>query len=119
MALFKIDSETKNGIPLLKIEGDIDLHTCPELRSAVQIALQGSPEKLILDLSHVTYIDSTGLGVIALTAKQMSGHEGKIYAVCSQPHIRKVFELSGLQKKNVFLYDTHEVLNQIDKDATI
>ncbi len=119
MALFKIDSEIKNTIPFLKIEGDIDLHTCPELRSALQIFLKDSPNKLILDLNHVTYIDSTGLGVIALTAKQMAGHEGKIYAVCSQPHIRKVFELSGLQKKNVFLYDTLEVLNQIDKDITI
>ena len=102
---FSVDISEQNGTPVVKVSGEIDLHTCPELSKVLQGVLERNTLSVVLNLEEVSYIDSTGLGVIAFAARQLSTRDGKIFTVCTQPHIRKVFELSGLHKKNIVLYD--------------
>ncbi len=106
MTVFTVLHDEVNQIPVLRVEGEIDLHTCPALSNAIGQVLEKPGSHLILNLDKVSYIDSTGLGVISVAARQLADHDGKVYAVCTQAHIKKVFELSGLQGKNVVLYDS-------------
>ena len=61
-----------------------------------------------LDMQKVQYIDSTGLGIIAHAARNINDKEGQITIICNQPQIRKIFEISGLQNKNIRLLNEEE-----------
>ena len=58
-----------------------------------------------MNLDGVDFLDSTGLGVLVGALKRVRSNDGDLYLVCTQPRIRKVFEVTGLTK--VFsLFDT-------------
>ena len=54
----------------------------------------------VLDLKETSYIDSTGLGTIAKAAQKSNPNNGEIMIIHAQSHVKKLFEISGLSKKN-------------------
>jgi anti-sigma B factor antagonist len=61
--------------------------------------------RIVVDLDGVDFLDSTGLGVLVGALKRVRSNDGELSLVCTQPRIRKVFEVTGLTK--VFaLYDS-------------
>lgn len=101
---FQITTTERSGLTVIYVVGEVDLHTCPQLHSAIQVALKNQQKSLILNFEEIQYIDSTGLGVVAHSAKHADQGGQKIAIVCTKPQIRKVFELSGLDKK-IAMYD--------------
>jgi len=53
-----------SGVPLLRVNGDVDHSKAPSFEAAVQEALAGSDCRLLLDLSGCRYIDSGGINVM-------------------------------------------------------
>ena len=51
-------------VPVIAVHGQADLHTAPELRSAIAEAIDGGATSLVIDLSEATFIDSMTLGVL-------------------------------------------------------
>lgn len=103
MSGFSLEIETKQDIPVINIVGEIDVYTCPQLRSKLTELVETGNHSIILNLENIHYIDSTGLGTIAHTARSVETNKGKICIVCTKNQIKKIFEVSGLEKKNVFL----------------
>ncbi len=91
-----IDEEPVGGVILLKLHGRLDSTTAPELRERVRLNLENGRNLLVLDLSRVTFVDSSGLGslVAALRSADKAGGNIKISAL--QPRVRAVFELIRL-----------------------
>jgi len=104
MSSFGINIDESNILPIIEVHGEVDLHTCPHLHQSLTQLLDKGTKTFILDLDHVSYIDSTGLGVIAHAAKSLQQLNAHIKLVCTQPQILKIFELSGLAKKNIVIY---------------
>ena len=69
-------SETPKGLPLVRVVGEIDLHTCPELRGALQALIESGKYRIVLDLGGVPYVDSAALGVLVDTQRRVEG-EGR------------------------------------------
>ena len=107
--------DKKQKLPTIHVNGEIDIYTCPELRTALDnIILEGN-NSFILDLDNTQYIDSTGLGTIAYSAKNIQNNEGKIYVICTKPQIKKIFQVSGLEKKNIRLFENSSLIeNEIE-----
>lgn len=82
-------------VTVVTIHGEIDAHTADQVRSAVDAALSPGAQ-LVVDLSHVTFMDSTGLGVFVTTLKHLRENEGSLDLVITSPRVMKVFELTGL-----------------------
>jgi len=103
-------------VAVVTVFGQADLHTAPELRSAISEAIDGGSESLVIDLSEVTFIDSMTLGVLLSALKQLRPSGGSVSIVCSDPHIRRIFEITLLDR--VFaLYETREeALREADRD---
>ncbi len=101
-----VDDQQKHII--VRISGEIDLHSCPKLNTTLSTFITGEHLVIILDLSQTTYIDSTGLGVIAHSAKKLQEFTGEIRVTGAVPQVRKVLELSGLTRKNVILFESEE-----------
>ncbi|MFT5171668.1 MAG: anti-sigma B factor antagonist [Candidatus Marinamargulisbacteria bacterium] len=95
----------KKDLPVVRVEGEIDIYTCPDLQTVFGDLITGGHDSFILDLENIQYIDSTGLGTIAAAANELMVKNGSIKIICNKPQIKKIFEVSGLQEKNITLFE--------------
>jgi anti-sigma B factor antagonist len=93
--------------PAFAVDGDVDLATAPALEEALEAAVRDSVGALVVDLTRVSFIDSTGLQVL-LRIRGLLGREDRALAlVCPHGPVRRVFELAGVS--DVFaLYPTRD-----------
>jgi anti-sigma B factor antagonist len=85
-------------VVVIAVHGQADLHTAPELRSAITTALDEGATGLVIDLSEATFIDSMTLGVLLGAVKRLRPSGGKVSIVCTDPHIRRIFEITLLDR---------------------
>jgi anti-sigma B factor antagonist len=94
----KIQVRQMEGIPIIDLTGEVDAYTCSRFRDAMNEAIDAGGATLIVSMEDVEYIDSSGLGTLVGGLKRSSERDGKIAIVCTNPQIRKVFEITGLEK---------------------
>jgi anti-anti-sigma factor len=94
--LFQVTTDRRDGVVVVAAKGEIDMSTSPELRGALR-APGASAGTVVLDLRAVTFMDSSGLGVIVGQHKR-AREEGYRFAVAvaGAPEVRRILELSGL-----------------------
>ena len=106
---FRIDQSSPNAsVRILSLHGDVDLHSAPELREALQGAIAEGARMLIVDLSGTTVIDSTSLGVLLGALKRLREREhGQIRLVVARPEVRRILEITMLDR--IFaVYETQD-----------
>lgn len=79
------------------VGGEIDVHTSPQLRSCLldQVARTGA-SRVVVDLTSVTFCDSTALGVLVGAHRRMQGEDRLLEVRAPSPPVRHLFEVSGL-----------------------
>lgn len=83
---------------ILEVGGEVDVYTAPKLRERlVELVGQGHYQ-LIVDMTKVEFLDSTGLGVLVGGLKRVRSHDGSLALVCDQERILKIFRITGLTK---------------------
>ena len=93
-----IGARHEPGYAIVTVAGEIDISTVTGLRERLfDLAASGRP--LLVDLDQVTFIDSAGLSALVGTANRADAHGGSLYAACSRPKIRKLFRLTGLDRR--------------------
>lgn len=81
------------------IYGDIDHHTAKFIRGEIDAAIsEHNPETLILDFKYVTFMDSSGIGLVMGRYKIMNELGGEVLTANPAPYIRKVMQLAGLHR---------------------
>ena len=77
----------QNEMTLLKIEGELDANTAPELRPALDALIAEHPKRVTVDLSSLSHIDSSGVGALVSLYKRVraAGGEVKIAGMRDQP----------------------------------
>jgi len=93
-----IRAEIRGRTILARLTGEIDLAITDRLRSTLENMLDSNEEikNIVLNLSGVTYIDSSGLGVLLGRYKRISRQGGKMFIVGAVPQVKKILEMSGL-----------------------
>ena len=76
--------------------GEIDAVTSPTLGKRLLALAEEGKTALVVDLSSVTFIDSTGIGVLINTVRQLSNRHGHLVLVCPTERILRPFEVTGL-----------------------
>lgn len=99
MALTPLHEMPKSPSPtVFAPEGAIDLHVSPELRASLRELIDKKPDRLVIDLSRVPYIDSSGLAVL-IGAMQSLEHEGGKFCLASAPEtVRTILESARLDQ---------------------
>jgi anti-sigma B factor antagonist len=88
----------EDGVVIAAIAGDMDLSAAAGLRESLFVlAEEGQP--LIVDLNRVSFIDSTGLGVLVGTARRAAVHGSSLHAVCSRQQTRKLLWMTGVDRR--------------------
>lgn len=90
--------QAADGVALLTLHGDADLHVAPELRLRLGGAIDAGASSLVLDLSGVTFVDSTALGIMLSTSKRLTAAGGQLRLVVPQADVRRIFELTLLDR---------------------
>jgi anti-sigma B factor antagonist len=86
----------RDGSTIVAARGEIDVATAPVLRTGLDQALARDIGAVVVDLTGVTFIDSTGLGVL-IGARRRCAEAGRdLRVVVDEPRILKVFEITGL-----------------------
>ena len=103
-----ITTEYKKGVVCIQLEGELDMNTVALFREKVDFALAAhGANKLLLNFAKVTFIDSSGLGVILGRYKKIIMLGGKIVVVKLPSQIERILDLSGLLKL-IPVYATEE-----------
>jgi anti-sigma B factor antagonist len=90
---------------VLPLEGEIDLHVSPRISAALAAMIERKPARLVIDLSKVSYIDSSGLAVLIEGMQNVEAYGGKFMVAGIQENVKPIFEIARLDQ--VFIIFPH------------
>jgi anti-sigma B factor antagonist len=93
-----IETTRRGNTAVLRVAGEVDVFTAPQLREALVGALEDGARDVVVDLEGVDFLDSTGLGVLVAGLKRVRQHGGDLSLVCTREHILKILDVTGLIK---------------------
>lgn len=93
---FEIEQDIEAGVPVLTVTGEVDVSTAPELREHLMRLADEGHRLVVVDLTEVSFVDSTALGVLVSGVTRLRNDGGDLRLVVTQPHISKVLEITGL-----------------------
>lgn len=89
--------------PLIRLVGELDTAGIPAAEKAIAAALAGKPRALVFDLAGLTFLNSTGYGLLVSTRKTVEKQGGVCFFTNLTPPIRRVFEImQALPAQHVF-----------------
>jgi anti-anti-sigma factor len=83
---------------VLPLKGEIDLHVSPTVTQWLNAMIDGKPQRLVIDLSGATYIDSAGLAALILAMQKVEGYGGRFFLTGVHETMRSIFETSRLDQ---------------------
>ena len=96
MDTFGTHATRQNGTAVVAVHGEIDLYTAPRLWDALDAAIAETPSELVIDLTDVTFLDSTGLNTLVRAHKRLQPISGSVVVRGASNQVFKVFELTKL-----------------------
>lgn len=94
----KVWKEEWEGVPVVGAEGEVDLGTVDALRSVASEVVRSKPETMIFDLRKVSYMDSSGLGILVAARKQLKNEPDSVIVVTDQPAVLQSLRITGLDR---------------------
>lgn len=85
------------------VAGELDVYTAPGLEELMR-GLGDEVTHLLVDLTGVTFVDSAGVGLLTQSAKRLSARGGVMMLAIDTASVRKIFELTGLDR----FFDIHD-----------
>ena len=95
---FAAEIDRRGGASVIALRGEADIYSAPELRRLVDEALVMGERAVVVDLTETSFVDSTVLGILTAARKRLAAEGGVISVVCRDRNIRKVFEVTGLDR---------------------
>jgi anti-sigma B factor antagonist len=84
-------------LAILVVGGEVDFEVSPQLKARMTKTIKAGRRRLVLDLSDVTFIDSTAIGVIAGAVEKLDeAGGGSLAIVCTHEKVMQIFEITGL-----------------------
>lgn len=94
-----IELEIKQDVLCIRLSGELDHHTADELREQASSAIERNGiQHILLNLEQLSFMDSSGLGVILGRYKQIKQLHGEMVVCAISPAIQRLFDMSGLFK---------------------
>jgi len=98
--------DARDGAVVVHLCGELDLYNADEIRDALAAVVEGRPERIVVDLGRVEFIDSTALGVL-IEARQRLGNQHAFLIAAPGAEPRRTLEIAGMAKF-FGLYETVE-----------
>jgi anti-sigma B factor antagonist len=99
--------DRNDGATVVHLAGELDLYNAQTVRDALIACCEEAPDRLVVDLAAVNFIDSTALGVLIEARTRLANRRGFLLAAPGL-ETRRALEISGLDKH----FSVHESLDQ-------
>ena len=97
--VFSVSSERAgDGLGVIVLSGEVDIYTAPQFKERMLELLDAGIERLVIDLSGVTFIDSTALGVLIGGVRRVHGAGGAMALVVTSRAVERVLAITGLDR---------------------
>jgi anti-sigma B factor antagonist len=100
-------------LALVSVSGELDLYTAEHVRNGIDEADAVGADTVVLDLSESSFIDSTALGVLVQETKRLEGRGHSLVLVTNDPRIRRVLEVTGLDRVFLTYATLHDALSDL------
>lgn len=108
----ELDLKQVRNTLFVRIAGEMDMMVADKLRSAIDRRLETNRiSNLVINLEKVTFIDSSGLGVIIGRYKKMADLHGKMFIVGARPSVHKILIFSGINKLVSMYNNEQDIIN--------
>ena len=84
------------GTAVIEVEGEVDIYTSPRFGEVLGRSVDESAHHVVVDLTNVTFIDSTAISVLMQEVKRVRFADGTLTVVCGRGSVRRVLEIAGL-----------------------
>jgi anti-sigma B factor antagonist len=112
-----VERTAVGGTDLLVAEGEIDIGSAPRLISALSDVVLSNAQALVIDLTEVSFMDSTGLALM-LNAQRRVTRRGHEFAIaCPEGPVRRVFEVTDMLDTLCVRTDRHAALETVAEDV--
>ncbi|HET6351599.1 MAG TPA: STAS domain-containing protein [Coriobacteriia bacterium] len=110
-----IDLQQEPTFWLLKLSGDLDYGECSTFRATIDQVIKAGPSAIVVDLSAIDYLDSSGLGLLLSLSKEYGAQGGKLVLVTNESvdNILALTRLNGIFTTAEDLEQAQEVLQRI------
>lgn len=110
----RVKAELKGTTLSVKVTGEFDMIIADEFKRTVDSYLDsGLARYLLVDLSQVTFIDSSGLGAILGRYKKVQHLKGKMVIAGPQIQVKKILEVSGINRVIGIFKDRDSAMSQL------
>jgi anti-sigma B factor antagonist len=105
---FSVDlARVGEDVAVIALSGEVDIYSAPQFKETLVKGIDEGARRIIVDLTNVSFIDSTALGVLVSGAKRVRPQNGGLDIVCADENITRIFEITGLDR--IFgIYPTRE-----------
>ena len=90
------NKEEGKGAVVVRVTGEVDLHTGPDLRTTLQRIADDGHHHIVVDMTRVPYVDSFALGVMVDTQRRLKERGGDLYLAHITPFVMRAFEITRL-----------------------
>jgi len=87
-----------DGDTVVRAAGELDVNTAPELREQLARLIAEDARQIVIDLTEVSFVDSTALSVLVSALKRLRQADGDLELASPNPSVRRVFEITGLTR---------------------
>lgn len=104
---FAVEHRVDRGVTVVEVTGEVDVFSSPRLREMLLEVIDGGATDLVVDLGDVTFLDSTGLGVLVGIYHRLRARNGTMTFVGANDRVRRVFHVTQLTK----IFELHDSLD--------
>jgi anti-sigma B factor antagonist len=94
---FSVTSRAQGDWTIVSVVGELDLSTAPALRGDLIEHLEAGHARLIVDMTDVAFMDSTGLGMLVAVLKRAKESGGSLVLSGPQRQVRRVLQITGVE----------------------
>lgn len=115
---FELSEESAaSGAHIINVRGEIHVSTAPRFSQRLTDAIDNGKRAIVLDLSAVEFIDSTGLSVLLNGLRRVSQVQGCLALVCSNPTVLRLFQITSLDETFDIFADRPAAFAFVDQRA--
>lgn len=103
-----VTSRQSGDRTVIEVKGEIDVYTAPALREEISSLVDAEHTTIVVDLTQVSFMDSTGLGVLVGALKKVRTLGGDLSLVINEEKILKVFRITALTQ----VFSIHPTLEE-------
>ena len=102
--------EPKNGLTVCHVDGEIDINSSPQIKKSFDKLISTKTPKIVINLSKVTYVDSSGLATLVEILKRVRATSGTLKLTNLSGKVLGLFEITKLNKLFTIAADEEEAI---------